>query len=344
VLGSDQTFLDRLKVKLAGRAAAKHVRESFKHVCGPSLTKLADDEVALVLLGRDVGYFLDYHIRYHLALGVSHIVYVDNGSSDASVEIASRFPNVTVAICSANFRIHQGRMRHYANTCFLSGGWRLAIDPDELFDYPQSDRIDLPELTRRMASRGHTALVGQMLDMVRSGSLVELPGDGFEQAIKQFNRYSLENITAEPYHGSSIPWHWYLDQNEISSPDIEVLFGGVRRAAFGENCCLTKHPLFRMQKGVTPQPHPHVTTGVKCTDFSAVLKHYKFAGGILDRERKLLNENRISHREMRLRVEKLDSEPDLDLNQFAPCQDATVSKLLDQGFLKASDAALEMLS
>jgi hypothetical protein len=118
----------------------------------------------------------------------------------------------------------------------------------------------------------------------------------------------------------------------------------LRNKAFGEDCCLTKHALFRMDKGVVPHPHPHVTTGVTCTDFTALLKHYKFAGGVFDREKKLLAENRIFHDETKLRVARFEAEGDLDLSQYTEHVSPDVAKLTEQGFLTASPQAREMLT
>lgn len=339
---SVSAMLSRIDLRLKRRAAQRHVGGRVRLLHGPAMTRLKDDQIALVIVGRDVGYFLDHHIRHHLALGVSHVIYMDNESSDDSIDIVRQFPNVTIASCTAEFRTHEGRIRHLANTRFLRGGWRLAIDPDELLDYPGSDRIDLPELTRRMSARGHSALVAQMLDMVHDGPLSETAGMDFAQAAQHFDCFSLRNISEKPYDSPFLKE--FLDLNRVTNPDIRFLFGGLRRAAFGENCCLTKHALFRMDKGVVPHPHPHVAAGVTCTDFSALLRHYKFAGGILERERKLLTENRISHGEMRLRVARIEDEGDINLGRYAECRNPTVEGLLEKGFLKASDAALAMLT
>ncbi|WP_420383830.1 glycosyltransferase family 2 protein [Novosphingobium sp.] len=334
----------RIKNRLENYINNIYVKISMVHIYGPKMSYLKHDQVALIILGRDVSYFLDYHINYHIKLGVSNIVYIDNGSSDNSIEIAKSFRNITIAKCSANFRNHQSRIRYLANTRYLTGGWRLAIDPDELLDYPGVDRIDLPELTRRLGARGHTAMVAQMLEMV-SGELVsETDGIAFAEVERKFDRFSLSAITKLPYHNSESEISWFLDQNKISNCDIHILFGGLRHAAFGENCCLTKHALFRMGKGVRPQAHPHVTTGVVCTDFSAVLRHYKFAGGMLARERKLLNEGRVDHAETKMRVDAMEDKGDINLGKYAECKDPTVEFLLRRGFLKASAEAILMLS
>jgi hypothetical protein len=189
--------LEKLSRWRRNKAKHTYVRNSLTLVHGPAMTQLADNEVALVILGRNMGFFLDHHIRHHLALSVSHIVYVDNGSTDQSIEIVKQFPNATIAHCAAGFRDFQGLIRYFANTLYLKGGWRLAIDPDELLAYPESDRIDLPGLTCRMSARGHTSLIAQMLDVVPEGPVPTTTDMTFAEAEKMFDRYSLETLTAK---------------------------------------------------------------------------------------------------------------------------------------------------
>lgn len=119
--------LEKLSRWRRNKARYTYVRNSLSLVHGPTMTRLADDEVALVILGRNMGYFLDHHIRHHLALGVSHIVYIDNGSTDHSIEIVKQFSNVTIAHCAASFRDFKGLIRYCANTLFLKGGWQSIL-------------------------------------------------------------------------------------------------------------------------------------------------------------------------------------------------------------------------
>ncbi len=338
-----QRVAQKLSNRIQRRLTNQRIRNGVRLVHGPAMTKLAETEVALVLVGRDVAYFLDHHIAHHRKLGVSHIVYVDNGSTDGSIDIARRWPDITIASCDANFKDHEGQIRYLANTLFLEGGWRLAIDPDELLDYPNADRVPLPELARRMAGRGHTALVTQMLDMVFDGPLSEAGALSYAEAEARFDWYNLADVTRLPYLGSDLPWAWYLEQNRITHPDIPILHGGLRKAAFDEKCSLTKHALFRVGDGVVPHPHPHVTTGVLCTDFTAVLKHYKLAGGVVARDAKLVAENRVWHPESQQRLARL-AEEDMNLATFCDHHSPTVERLIDQGFLHITDAAREMLA
>ena len=330
----------RLRWKLRGLATWA----SFSHVHGPRRVHLADDQVALILVGRDAGYFLADHIAHHLGLGVHHVVYVDNGSTDDSIEIVKKFPRVTIVRTPSNFRYREIWIRYFAITRYVRGGWRLAIDPDEIFDFPGSDHLRLPDLVRLLAARGQSAVVAQMLEMVPPGDLDAAQQGRFADAIRRFNRYDLRNITRLPYHGSGLRWSNFLDDNKVTNPEIPVMFGGLRNRVFGENCCLTKHALFRMQPGVRPMRHPHVSTGLTCADFSAVLKHYKFAGDVVRRESKLLAENRVAHGEAALRMAKMQNGTAVDLGSATLESDPDIEKLVDQGFLQISEAARAALS
>lgn len=120
-----QRVAQKLSNRIQRRLTNQRIRNGVHLVHGPAMTKLAETEVALVLVGRDVAYFLDHHIAHHRKMGVSHIVYIDNGSTDGSIDIARRWPDITIATCDANFKDHEGQIRYLANTLFLDGVWRL---------------------------------------------------------------------------------------------------------------------------------------------------------------------------------------------------------------------------
>jgi hypothetical protein len=304
---------------------------------------LGEHEVALILLGRNVSFYLEKLHAHHRALGVDHMVYVDNGSTDDSLELAARLPGTVVATCSADFRVHQPWIRYHAVTKYVTGGWRLLIDADELFDYPGSERLRVPDLTRRLASRGFTGVIAQMLDLVPPDSLCENLNRCYREAIETCRAYSLGGIEKHDYHRAGLDVSYFLAQNSIASDAIKLHYGGLRRRLFGEDCLLTKHPLIRMARGVVPLPHPHLSTGLACADFTALIRHYKFTGNFLERERSLLRERRITHGETALRVSTFDRRPDLSFSVPDMQYDATVAALLEEGFLVASDDARTML-
>ncbi|MEL6800425.1 MAG: glycosyltransferase family 2 protein [Pseudomonadota bacterium] len=328
-------ILNKIRKRYDDRALKRQVT----HIHGPQKFTLRDDEVALVILGRNVSYHLKTVVEHHRALGADYLMYMDNGSTDDSIEIAKSFPNTIVATCPLQFREYQMNMRHYASTLFIDGGWRLVLDSDELLHYPGCDHLALPDLTQRISAEGHTAMVCQMLEMVPPGPLSAHQGLSFPETIRQFNSYSLADIDARDYYSQETRWRWFLEQNKISNPDIKVMFGGIRATLFGEECCMTKHPLFKMGPEIDPGAHPHVSTGLSCTDFSGVLKHYKFSGDFLDREKERIAAQRLKHNEAVLRLSRFADEPDLSFKLPTSQFDPTVEGLLEDGFLVASDAA-----
>jgi hypothetical protein len=182
-----------------------------------------------------------------------------------------------------------------------------------------------------------------MLDLVPAGPLCEELDRSYRDAIEVCRAYSLADIEKVDYHQGGRHVAYYLAQNTIASDAIKLHRGGLRRRLFGEDCLLTKHPLIRMAPGVVPLPHPHLSTGLACADFTALIRHYKFTGNFLERERGLLRQHRILHRETAQRVSTFERRPDLSFAVPGMQLDPTVEGLLEAGFLVASEPARAML-
>ncbi|MEM8790733.1 MAG: glycosyltransferase family 2 protein [Pseudomonadota bacterium] len=320
------------------------VRASFQRVSGPRKIFLEDNEAAAIVLGKDVSFYLPELVRHHRNLGVESFVYIDNGSTDGSVALAADLGMLT-AQCSASFRDFQPQIRRLAATLYVKGGWRLVVDADELFDYPASDRVKLPVLLEKLNRRGHTAVVSQMLDMVPEDQLTDQLDVSYERAIELCDWYDTSDVEAIDYHDhEGIGFSYFLQKNSLSSEEIAFRFGGIRRRLFGEDCCLSKHALFRMGPGVDPSPHPHVATGLLCSDFTALIRHYKFTGGFLQRERDRVARNALSHGEAAQRMRAFDETPEISFQTPGRQRGATADRLLEDGFLFASDEARAMLA
>lgn len=336
-------LIGRARGRLAHAAALARVRAGMRHVAGPRHLHLGPDEVALVVVGRNAAFHLPNLVAHHRALGAGWLIYLDNGSTDGSVSLAAAMPQSVVATTPADFRRHEGLIRRAAVSAFATGGWRLVVDADEMFDYPGSARLPLPGLVARMAARGHTAMVAQMLDLVPAGPATGDLAASYATARALCRGYSLKAVTARDYADPGIDFAWFLRRNRLSAPQVKVLFGGIRREVFAEDCCLTKHPLFRPGPGVVPLPHPHVSTGLVVTDATGLIRHYKFSGDFMARERALLAEGRVAHGETALRVAALAADPGLRFDVPGLRLDPTPEGLLDAGFLVATEAGRRML-
>ena len=316
-----------------------HVRRSIKCLSDKKFIELPMNEVVVVLLCRDMSHYLEEFYEYYKSIGVKYFIYADNGSRDDSLEIVSKWKNTVVLSTELNFRDYQVYIRQEICKNYCTDGWRLAVDPDELFDYVGSEKLTVGDLAKSLLSDGYTGLVAQMLDLVSDSSPLEISKEKFSDSIKRNKYFSLEDITSYKYFDNSVPFSGIVKNNNVSNIATTWKFGGLRKEYFGENCCLTKHPLFLYRRGVKPFRHPHLTTGLNLADFTALLKHYKFSGNYIAREADLLSQGRIYHNETAKRASIIGTGEEFHFDVSTLCCDATPIGLVEREFLVMSESA-----
>ena len=100
------------------------------------------DEVRLFMVGIDSAGQIPYVLNHHFDIGVDRVFYIDNNSSDNSLEVLAEYDRVHVwsqhqPFSGAGTPAKSGAawmeelMRRYA-----IGNWCLLADTDELFAYP----------------------------------------------------------------------------------------------------------------------------------------------------------------------------------------------------------------
>lgn len=337
--GMPKRLLGRVRRDLVYLKALSSVR----HVSGPGRVALAEDQVGAVVMGYDAAFYLPEMLAHHFRLGVRHCVYLDNGSNDNSVEIAASFRDVTVLRTRSRIAhsVYQNVLRRIAATRVMSGGWRLIVDCDELFDFPGSGTIALQDMIRYLNAHDMNGVIVQMLEMIPDGEVPGAAMSDFGAAIRELDRYSLSNITEVPY-SDGMNGHYYLSLNSVSDGGVTFLSGGVRNQLFAENCVLSKHALVKPQKGVTLSLTPHLSTGLRIADFTCVLRHYKFAGDFVSRERERAQAGHAGG-EAALRWSTLKGQRDFDFTVPEMFRYAGPDRLLEQGFLYAGQGARKEL-
>ncbi|MCR9125506.1 MAG: glycosyltransferase family 2 protein [Rhodobacteraceae bacterium] len=319
--------------RLATAIARARIGAGFRHLAGPRRFHLADDAAAVILVVRDGAYHLPYFFEWHRARGFDRFVVVDNGSRDATREIARAEPGTILAATDADFGRHEPLIRYAASTMFTRGGWSLIADADELFDWPGDE--DLQGLLRGLNADGHTGVVAQMLDMFPR-RFADLPaGIGFGAAVAAMDHADLSAVTRHGYFDPEIPFHWFLAQNRLADRDVPLLFGGIRQLVFGENPCLTKHPLIRNGAGVVPGEHPHVSRPLSVAGFTTLLRHYKFTGDYIDRDRERAARGSFGTDEYARRAAQFDREGMTEFWRPSSFRFTTPEDLIGRGFLNA---------
>src|SRR5215208_4179682 len=266
--------------------------DSIEHLYGPEAVPYAEDELVLLCLLRDGRPYIKSFVEHHFSLGVKHLFFLDNGSTDGTVEAFKEYDNVTVLRTRLPFKEYQLSMRQYLIERFAKKGrWCLCVDIDELFDYPYSDVVSLGSLLRYLNERSYTAVVAQMLDMFPEEPLSDAASEESQEdePLKERHRfYDISNVHGQYYsdthpderdhyayrHGlfdvsdiviqdfkgkkvQKAQDHWAYRRacgtgNVLANEEIEVYKDGIQDTVFGDAPPLTKHPLVFLDEKIKP--------------------------------------------------------------------------------------------
>jgi len=309
------------------------LRFRARHVHGPRRIERARDELLVASVVRDgelyVGSFLDHYRR----LGVRHFVFLDNGSTDRTVELLSGHDGVTVLRSSVPYRAYENAMKTYLVRRFSTGRWVLFADVDELFDYPFSYRLGLRDLLRYLEAHRYRAVVAQMLDMFSERPLAEPPSDLGDDLRSRYPLYDLSDVRKSPYPSR-------YSRGRLANPSIEFHSHGVRARWFGTANGLTKTCLFFVDDEIVPFTGWHHTKGARLADFTGALLHFPFVPSFREKVRDEVASGRYGYYvtgEYRRYWDVIaDGRTRLDPPPTAQRLD-DLAALVDQGFLVVSD-------
>lgn len=330
----------RLGRRFSGLRDRIAMARSVKHLHGPSQRFASEDEVTLISLVRDGGYYLDAFFDHYRSLGIRHFVFFDNGSTDDTLDRIRAEPATAILQSTLPWGRYENLFREYAARRYGANGWCLIADMDEIFDFEGRDEIGLEGLITYLDQQGCTAMMAQMLEMFPDASLRDVAQMPYAAALRVFDYCDLSQISRFDYSDPTLELSYYLGQNDVSGADQNAgfLFGGIRAKIFGENCCLSKHPLIKVTSRVTPAVHPHLSTGLRVAPMDAVLKHYKFANDSFGRDLRSQSEGSIDHGEDRKRLQAIEEQPDLNLWSEGAMYYPGLSGLQEAGFLRRSDS------
>ncbi len=311
---------------------------SVQHVHGPKVLDVAPSDVVLIALVRNGSYYMDAFFRHYRAMGVRHFVFIDNGSTDDTIDRIKREKGTVIDQSKLPLAGYEDLIRQYPANTYGQNRWCLYVDMDELFDFEGRSAIGIRGLVKYLEDHSFTAMVAQMLEMFPKVSLNNVADVPFKQALQEFLYFDLSAVKKFEYHATDIPFAALLTQNTLATQDIKFCFGGVRGKVFGENCCLTKHPLIFNGPEVTPTPHPHLSMGVNCADMTGVIKHYKFTNDPTRRDAASLVTGDVAHGEDAARAQVMAQTPDVSLFSLDARRWNRVELLYRAGFLVHSDA------
>src|SRR5215218_10365447 len=171
---------------------------NIEHVHGPEEVDYGPDELVVVCNVRDGRPYVKSFVEHYTSMGVKHLFFLDNGSTDGTVEALKGYENVSVLQTTLPFKRYQVSMRQYLIERFgKKGRWCLYADIDELFDYPYSDVVSLSSLLRYLNERSYTAVAAQMLDMFPEEPLSGRASNPDEPLKERHRFYDISNVGKE---------------------------------------------------------------------------------------------------------------------------------------------------
>ncbi|MBW4446559.1 MAG: glycosyltransferase family 2 protein [Spirirestis rafaelensis WJT71-NPBG6] len=311
------------------------LKTTIKHIYGLDKINYTIDELIVLCVVRNGELYIKSFIEHYLSLGVKHIVFLDNNSTDNTIEIARNYDKVTILQTKCPYRKYETVMKHYLVNRFSKNRWNIFSDIDELFDYPFSDVISLSSLLTYLNNNSYTAVVAQMLDLFSAKSLASLKSQKDDSLKDIYTYYDIFNIQKERYpygtaSNKNVKWHW----------------GGIRKTLFGSNNYLTKAALVFVDKKINLFVNCHQVNNAYIADFTCVLLHYPFLSSFYDKVKDAVKTDRYAMSasyEYEMYWKRLEEDPDLNLKQETACLLENVNTLVENDFLVVSEKYMQWI-
>lgn len=260
-------------------------------VHGPGEVSYGPDEVIVLAVVRDGRPYVKSFVDHYRSLGAKHLVFLDNGSTDGTVEALMGYEDVTVFRTTLPFKRYGLSMRKYLAERFGMGRWTLNVDVDELFVYPYMDVVGLRSLLGYLNENSFNAVVTSVLDMFPEEPLADVAGEEDEPLKERHRFYDPSEVSEEAYESVGDVG------NVLANPDVPILRGGIRRALFGLNSLLIKHPLIFLDGKLKPMDlSEHWVGDARLADFTGVLLHYKLLNGLYAAVRRVVESRNYPNR------------------------------------------------
>lgn len=139
--------------------------------------QIRPDDILVFVTARNERVRLPYFLRYYRDMGVSHFLFVDNGSDDGSTEYLARQEDCSVWHTEASYKASQFGIdwMNWLLRKYGTGHWTLTVDPDEFFVYPFCDTRPIRALTDWLDTYGLRSFPAMLLDMYPKGPIDAKP-------------------------------------------------------------------------------------------------------------------------------------------------------------------------
>lgn len=160
----------------------------------------AENDIPVVCPVKNERGLLPHFIGHHRALGIENFIFIDNNSTDGTVDYLLSQPGCTVYHTSDSYEAS-----HYAadwvsevmRENFL-GRWAIYLDCDELLVYEDMERTPLPMFIERYAAGGADSFVAVMVDMYPDGPWKNVSAKSVSSISNVLNCFDRDYVIRRP--------------------------------------------------------------------------------------------------------------------------------------------------
>src|SRR5215212_3453667 len=323
----------------------KILHSSIEYLHGPEEVPYGEDELVVVCLVRDSRPYAKSFVEHYRSLGAKHLFFLDNGSTDGTVEALKKYDNTTILRSKLPYKGYRLAFKRFLIDRFgKKDRWCLYADIDELFDYPYSDVVGLDSFLGYLTEKSYTAVAAQMLDMFPeeplSGREENLEDEPLKERLRFYDISNISRRSIKELH------HLHNRNNKLESDEIEMFRDGIQNTIFGSKPLRTKFPLVFTDGRIKPfDRSSHWVDNAKIADITCVLLHYKFLDGYFQKQAaQAVREGQYHNNSARYKryLEVLDKNPTLKMKRESARELRGVSDLVENGFLVVSEEYMMM--
>jgi hypothetical protein len=194
-LGAWQSYRLRLQRK-RWRLRAFRKRRELSRVANRT-DQIREDDILMFCTLRNEKVRLPYFLNYYREMGVNHFLFVDNDSTDGSLDYLAEQSDVSVWHTRASYKRSRFGVDwlNWLQLKYAHGHWALVLDPDEFLVYPFCDTRPLRALTDWLDASSIKSFSAMLLDMYPKGRLDEKPYQSGQNPLEIANWFDSGNYT-----------------------------------------------------------------------------------------------------------------------------------------------------
>ncbi|MFT5798279.1 MAG: hypothetical protein ACI84R_002344, partial [Candidatus Azotimanducaceae bacterium] len=194
-MGAWQSYRLRLQRK-RWRLRAFRKRRELSRVANRT-DQIREDDILMFCTLRNEKVRLPYFLNYYREMGVNHFLFVDNDSTDGSLDYLAEQSDVSVWHTRASYKRSRFGVDwlNWLQLKYAHGHWALVLDPDEFLVYPFCDTRPLRALTDWLDASSIKSFSAMLLDMYPKGRLDEKPYQSGQNPLEIANWFDSGNYT-----------------------------------------------------------------------------------------------------------------------------------------------------